>query len=140
MPTSLADAPVSIRVKLSALWASTMFCYLYADYFGLFQKGRLASMNAGLIPPLGPATPGVLLGVSVMMAIPSLMVALTLLLPASAVRWACIVLGLAYTAIQGATMIGGAPAYYLLFGTIELLLTLAIGWMAWRWPLASVSD
>jgi hypothetical protein len=35
----LADAPVPVRLKLSALWASVMFCYVYGDYFDLFRPG-----------------------------------------------------------------------------------------------------
>jgi hypothetical protein len=128
-----ADGPVSERFVLSGLWASTIFCYIYADFFGLFRKGRMASMNEGMILPLGEATPMVLLAVSVMMAIPSLMVVLSLILPARFARWSNIVFGLAFTFIQGATMIGGAPPFYLFFGTIEMLMTLSIVWTAWRW-------
>ena len=131
--SSPVDKPVSERFVLSGLWASTMFCYIYADFFGLFRRGRMASMNEGMILPLGEATPTVLLAVSVMMAIPSLMVALTLILPARVARWSNIVFGLAFTFIQGATMVGGAPPYYLFFGTIEMLMTLSIVWTAWRW-------
>ena len=93
----------------------------------------MASMNEGMILPLGEATPTVLLAVSVMMAIPSLMVALTLILPTRVARWSNILFGLAFTFIQGATMVGGTPPYYLFFGTIEMLMTLSIVWTAWRW-------
>ena len=131
---ALIDAPVPIRLRLAALWASTMFCYLYADYFTLFLPGRLGSMNSRLIAPLGEATPGILLGVSMMMAIPSLMVLLSLILPPRIGRWANIVAGLLFTGIQGATMIGGGPPFYLFFGTVEMIMTLAIAWTAWAWP------
>ena len=72
-----ADAPVAIRQKLSALWASVMLCYVYGDFFGLFSPGKLMRMNAGEFGPLGQATPAVLVGVSVMMAIPALMIFLS---------------------------------------------------------------
>lgn len=133
---ALEDNKVPLRVKLSALWAATMFCYIYGDFFGLFSPGTLAAMNAGRMGPLGDATPAVLLGVSVMMAIPSLMVFLSLVLPARIDRWANIALGLAYTAIMGLTM-PGAPLFYLFFGVVEIALTLAIAWSAWTWPKAS---
>jgi hypothetical protein len=113
-----------------------MLCYAYADYFGLYVKGNVAEMNRGLMGPLGEATPGVLLGVGVMMVVPALMVLLSLILPAALARWANIVTGLAYTAIQGMTMIGGAQPYYLMFGTVEMILTLAVAVLAWRWPRA----
>ncbi|MGP7795628.1 DUF6326 family protein [Sphingomonas sp. CLY1604] len=121
------------KVKLAALWASTMFCYIYGDYFGLYVAGTLADMNHGGMGPLGHATPGVLTGVSLMMAIPSLMVALSLLLPASICRWACILLGLFYTAIMAVSLPGSEP-FYKVLAAIEMALTLAITVVAIRWP------
>src|SRR5262245_52158245 len=69
----LADIPVHVRLKLSALWASVMFCYVYGDFFGLFRPGKLAAMLAGQTP-IGPTTQGMLLGFAVLMAVPSAMV------------------------------------------------------------------
>jgi hypothetical protein len=110
-----------------------MLCYVYGDFFGLFRPGRVMAMNAGIIGPLGPATPTVLVSVSLMMAIPSLMIALSLFLPAALNRWANIVLGLIYTAIMLLTMRGAQP-FYVVLGSIEVALTLAIVVCAWRWP------
>jgi hypothetical protein len=31
---SLEDIKVHTKIKISALWASVMFCYIYRDYFG----------------------------------------------------------------------------------------------------------
>jgi hypothetical protein len=110
-----------------------MFCYLYGDYFGLYQPAQLKDMLAGNMGPLGPASQGVLLGVSAMMAVPSVMVFLSLALPAPAARWANIVLGLIYTFIVLATM-PGSWAFYLFLSAVEVVLTLSIAWQAWRWP------
>ncbi len=121
------------KVKLATLWASTMFCYIYGDYFGLYVAGTLADMNGGRMGPLGHATPGVLTATSLMMAVPSLMVALSLLLPARICRWACILLGLFYTAIMAASLAGSEP-FYKVLAAIEMALTLAITLVAVRWP------
>lgn len=126
------------KVKLAALWASTMFCYIYCDYFGLYIAGTVNQMNRGVLGPLGPATPTILIAVSVMMAVPSLMVALSLLLPASVCKWANVVLGVSYTGIEGLTM-AGSPAFYIVLGLIEMILTLAIAVIAIRWPRAPSS-
>lgn len=83
--------------------------------------------------PLGPVSQGVLLGTSLMMAIPGLMVFLSLALKASANRWSNILLGLAYTAIMLLSM-PGAWTFYLCLGAIEVALSLAIVWQAWHWP------
>ncbi len=121
------------EVKLAALWASTMFCYIYGDYFSLYVAGTLADMNHGIMGPLGRATPAVLTGVSLMMAVPSLMVALSLLLPARICRWASIVLGLFYTAIM-AISLPGSELFYKMLAAIEMVLTVAITIVAIRWP------
>jgi Family of unknown function (DUF6326) len=133
---SWAGAPVAIRHKLSALWASVMFCFLYADFFGLFQSGRVMEMNDGIIGPLGTATPEILLAVSAMMTIPSTMVCLSLLLPPAPDRWANIVFGLLYTAIMIMTSLDAAP-FYVFFAAIEIAMLLAIVVLAWRWPRAT---
>ena len=131
-----ADAPVAIRQKLSALWASVMLCYVYGDFFGLFSPGKLMRMNAGEIGPLGQATPAVLVGVSVMMAIPALMIFLSLVLPPAICRWACIVFGIAYSGIMILTL-PGAPPFYWFFAVLEISMTLLIALTAWRWPKAA---
>lgn len=124
------DLSLHVRVKLSAAWASLMFCYIYADYFSLFEKGWLATMNRGLIPPLGEATDGTMLFVSAMMAIPSLMIFLSVVLPRQIARWLNIIVALVYAAIIAAIM--RDSTVLLFFGVIEIVLTLAIVGMAWR--------
>ncbi|SDQ85891.1 DUF6326 family protein [Pseudoxanthomonas sp. CF125] len=131
--TVLEDQKVNVKTKLSALWASVMFCYVYGDYFGLYGNGKLAEMMEGKIGPLGEATQGVLVGVSAMMAVPSVMVFLSLAMPPVLNRWLNLLLGLAYTAIMLMTM-RGAPTFYIFMGVIEVLLTLLIVWHAWTWP------
>jgi hypothetical protein len=130
---SLEDMKVPARLKLSALWTSVMFCYVYGDYFGLYAPGKLEQMLQGRMEPLGAATAPVLMGTSLMMAVPALMVVLSLVLPAVASRWLNVVAGIAYTLVMLATLPGAWP-FYVLLGTIEVVLTLAIVLVAWRWP------
>jgi len=129
----LEDIKVPTRLKLSALWASLMFCYIYGDYFGLYQPGNLRDMLNGQMGPLGPTTQGVLLGTATLMALPSLMVFLSLALPVALSRLFNIVLGAAYTIIILVSM-PGAWAFYQFLGVIEAVLSLLIAWQAWRWP------
>jgi Family of unknown function (DUF6326) len=132
MKTRLADPPVGIRLKLSALWAAVMFCYLYGDFFGLFKPGKLADMMAGLTP-VGPTTQARLLAFSLVMAIPGAMVFLSLVLRPGLCRWVNIILGLIYSVIIVLTM-PGAWGFYLFLGCVEVTLTGAIAWYAWTWP------
>jgi hypothetical protein len=129
----LDDVKVNVKIKLSGLWASLMFCYIYGDYFELHKPGTLRSMLEGRMGPLGATTQGVLLGTAVMMAIPSVMVFLSLVLRPSVNRWVNIVLGVIYTIIMLITM-PGAWVFYIFLGIVEMVLTLLIVWYAWRWP------
>ncbi|HJW09048.1 MAG TPA: DUF6326 family protein [Holophagaceae bacterium] len=129
----LQDTKVDTRIKLAALWAATTLCYLYGDYFDLYRPGKLGGMLEGRMPPLGPVTQGVLLGTSILMAIPSLMVALSVLLRPGLSRWANILFGAVFSLIM-ALAIQGTWTFYKFFGLVEIALTLTIVWIAWRWP------
>ncbi|GLQ46002.1 hypothetical protein GCM10007862_10530 [Dyella lipolytica] len=130
---ALQDVKVHVRLKLAALWTSLMFCYIYGDYFGLFQPGNLQDMLKGRMGPLGPTTQGVLLGTSALLAVPGLMIFLSLVMKPVINRAANIVLGLLYTAVMLVSM-PGAWWFYLFLGAIEIVLSLLIVWYAWRWP------
>ena len=130
--TVLDDPKINVKIKLSALWASVMFCYIYADYFGLYVPGSLQEMLAGKIGPLGPVTQGVLLGTSVMLAIPALMIFLSVALKPQLNRWLNIVFGVVYTIIILLTM--WRWVFFIFYGVIEISLTLLVVWYAWKWP------
>jgi hypothetical protein len=131
----LEDIKVPVRLKLSALWAALMFCYVYGDYFGLYRPGQLRDMleGGGL---LGPTSQATLVGVSILMVIPSLMVFLPIVLPPTFNRWANIVLALVYAVIVGLTM-PGSWVFYLFFSVVEIGLSFLIVWYAWSWPRVS---
>ena len=124
-------APTSVTLALA--WASLMSLYIYNDYFSMYLPGTIRDMSSGRMGPLGPATPGVLVGVSIMLAIPALMILLSVALPAPASRWLNIVFGLAYTVIEVLTFLGPA-LFYSIVVALEIGLTLFIVWRAVRWP------
>ena len=130
---ALDDVKVHVKLKLSALWASVMFCYVYGDYFLLYQPGKLRDILEGNMAPLGPVTQGVLLFTSVSMAIPAAMIFLSLALKANLSRRLNIIAGLLYTAFVLITM-PGAWVFYLFLGTVDVALTALIVWYAWNWP------
>ncbi len=131
--TALDDIKIHVKLKISALWVSVMFCYIYADYFGLYVPGKLRGMLAGRMAPLGPTTQGVLVGTSVMLAVPGVMVFLSPALKANLSRWLNIIFGALYTVIILITM-PGAWAFYIFLGSVDVVLTALIVWYAWNWP------
>ncbi len=130
--TALDDIKIHVKIKISALWAAVMFCYLYGDHFRLFQQGELQRMLEGKMWSL-PVTQELLLGTSILMAIPGVMVFLSLALKPNLNRRVNIILGVTYTAIMLITM-PGAWAFYIFLGIVEVALTLLIVWYAWSWP------
>ncbi|HVF33953.1 MAG TPA: DUF6326 family protein [Candidatus Saccharimonadia bacterium] len=137
-PVALEDTRVPVRFKLAALWTSLMFCYIYCDYFQLYVPGKLQDMLDGEMG-LGAVTQQMLVGTSVLMAVPSLMIILSMALPATFSRWLNVGAGLFYAAIMLLILVGGAWAFYMLFATIEIILALLVVWYAWRWPRQSTS-
>ena len=131
--TALDDLKIHVRLKISALWTSVVLCYIYGDYFGLYKPGTLQGILDGRMGPLGPTTQTVLVGTSILMAVPSVMVFLSLVLRPGVSRWVNIVLGVFYTLIMLVTL-RGAWTFYILLGLVEVVLTVLIVWYAWTWP------
>ena len=84
--TDYRDSWINPRIKIAALWASTMFLFGYVDLFGMFRADVRADIEAGkmFVFSIGQAS---LLGVTLYVALPSLMVFLSLVLPVRVTRW-----------------------------------------------------
>lgn len=130
--TEKEDVKISVKMKLSALWAALMFLYIYADYFSLYKPGQMEEVMAGRMGPF-PVTQASLLTAAILMLIPALMVFLSLALKPRVGRWANIILGALYTAVNIGNLVGETWAFYLLFGIVEMALTLLIVGYAWTW-------
>ena len=123
-----------MKIKLAGLWAATMFCYLYGDYFELYVPGKLASMLDGKILPIGATTQEILVGTSCMLAIQAVMVFLSLVMKPTINKWMNLVFGLVFAAITLLVITHGGWVFYKLLGALEIALLLGIVWYAWNWP------
>ena len=123
---------VNVRVKISALWTSMLFVFAYVDLFSLYRSDFRADLEAGEIAGF-TINQSFLLGTTVYVVIPSLMVFLALVLRPRVVRVANIVLSTLYavTIIAGAI---GEWNYYILGSAVEVALIAAIVYYAWTWP------
>lgn len=130
-PLQCFDAPP--QLKLSLLWIAVMFLYIYNDYFNMYLPGAIEGMMAGELGPFSAANDGVMVGLSIMMAIPALMVFLSVVLQPFASRWLNVFFGVLYTAIEVWTFSGSRPFFQLVVG-FEVLLTLLVVVFALRWP------
>lgn len=126
------DIRVHVRIKLFALWSSVMFFYIYGDYFELYETGKLQQTMSGRMP-FGAISQGVLLGMAGVIVVPSLMPFLSLVLPVRLNRWLNIIFGVVYSLIMIVAFKSGWH-FYIMFGLIEITLTLLIVRYAWTWP------
>jgi len=128
------DVKVNVKIKLSALWIALMFLYTYADILGFYAPGNIEELISGEIAGI-QMTQELLLGSTILMAIPSVMVFLSLALNAKANRLVNIIIGLVYIVVLGSTFLTGRnPAYYILFAILKAVLLVLIIWQAWKWP------
>ncbi len=125
------ETPTPIR--LSLLWASLMALYIYNDYFSMYTPGTIDDMMNGIMGPLGPANDVIMVGVSQVLAIPALMIFLSVALPARLSQILNIILGLGYTVIEALTFFG-SQLFYQIVVVMEIAVTLLIVWTALRWP------
>lgn len=110
-----------------------MFLYIYNDYFSLYVPGTIEGMSAGRIGPLGEATSAVMLGVAVLLTIPSLMVFLSTGLPPPFSKWLNVLFGAVYTCVNVATLFG-SPLFYQFIVSVEIVLSISIVFSALTWP------
>ncbi|MFW9825860.1 MAG: DUF6326 family protein [Candidatus Thorarchaeota archaeon] len=131
----MEDTKINVKVKLSALWCALMFFYAYTDILGFYAPGHISELITGEIAGI-QITPVFLLSSAILMAIPSLMVFLSLTLKAKINRPTNIIIGIALSIVLLATFFtGDNPAYYILYGTIEELLLVLIILHAWKWNM-----
>ena len=130
----LENVKIDVKAKLSALWVTLMFFYIYADILLFYRQGHVEGLIAGETGGM-KITPAFVLGSAVVMAIPSVMVFLSLALKATVNRWANIGVGVVYVVILGATLlVGKITADSLLYAVVEAVLIALIVWHAWKWP------
>jgi hypothetical protein len=132
----LSEYEVNIKIKLSAIWASVMSLYIYCDYFELYTPEKLESMINGTTF-FGSGDQGVLLGLSSIMLVTSLMICLSILLPARINKILNILVGSVMTLMLGYLTYIAGWYFYKMYAAIEATLTLIIVWFAWNWPKES---
>ncbi len=130
----LENPKVNIKIKLAALWASVTFCYLYGDYFELYTPDKTNSLITG---ENNLDSPTKLLIASLVMVIPSVMVAASIILKAKINRILNIVFGTLFTLIMvliGIFSMTEWYSFYVFLAFSESSITFLIVWYAWKWP------
>jgi hypothetical protein len=130
---SLVDPPVGIRTKLSALWITVMFLYVYVDILSFYKPGVVEDILAGRVWTFD-ITEGWALGALTLMIVPALMVVLSLTLPAAAARWTNVVAASLYVLVSAGNAVGETWLYLWLGAAVESAVLLLAVRTAWTWP------
>jgi len=119
-----------MKAKLSTLWIFIMFNMVFADIFSFMYPGFLKQIMAGNADGT-QITPEFLLIAAMVTEISIAMVFLSRLLKYGVNRWANIIGGV----ITILWVIGGGSTtlHYIFFASIEVVCSLVIIWLAWKW-------
>jgi hypothetical protein len=130
------------RMLLSTLWIFAVLNYLYADVYMLYfspalQPDLLRRMAEGFVAGDIPITQGFVLLTAVLMQTALVMVPLSRVLPYRANRIANIASALFHTLFVLWSLISGpVDWYYAFFVSVEVVTTVTIAVIAWRWRAA----
>lgn len=129
----LDDTPVNVKIILAGLWISVTLCYLYGDYFELYTPGKAKGLVEGnnLLD-----SPMKLFFASVVLAIPAVMVFLSLILKPSINRLLNIVFGIFFSGVMILIGISSFSDWYLFYtflAALESIMTILIVKYAWEW-------
>ncbi|MEY3423078.1 MAG: hypothetical protein RIR48_3408 [Bacteroidota bacterium] len=136
----LQDQQIDIKIKLAVLWASLMFCYIYCDYFELYSPGKIEAMINGKSMLDSPLK--VFLA-AVMMSIPALMICFSVFFKPLINRILNIIFSIFFACLL--TLIAFSldvetHAFYTYFAAIEIIITLFICYLAFKWPAQTISQ
>lgn len=130
----LENPKINIKFKLSALWTSLIALYIYGDYFELYVPGTVEKLINGTTLLDSPT---LLLIASILITIPALMIALSILLKPKINRLLNIIFGILLTIIVilvGSMSLTEWYSFYVLYAFLEAIITISIVWYAWKWP------
>ena len=139
--SALEDLRMPVQAKLAAAWTSFMFLYIYVDYFHLHKPGVIDNLRAGVVFEFD-ISPTLLTIMLASVAIPALMVMLSMTLPARVNRATNLVFALLYIPYSVVNAAGESWDWAFFYGLsigLEVLLLAFILRSAWTWPRRTAS-
>lgn len=137
--SALEDLRMPVQAKLAAAWTSFMFLYIYVDFFNLYKPGVVDGILNGLVWRFDVSST-LLTIMLASVAIPALMVMLSMTLPARVNRATNLVVASLYIPVSMFNAVGESWTYfYGLSIGLEVLLLAFILRSAWTWPRRTAS-
>jgi len=133
----LSEFTVNPRIRLSFLWTAIIALYIYADFFNLMTPNSIQHMM-DLKTPLGATTPEILIGFSILLIIPALMIPACFWFNPLLTKWFNIVFGIVYGLISLLILITEFGSewqkFFVLYQCVELIVFASIVYTAIKWP------
>jgi hypothetical protein len=129
---ALEDIKVSLKLKLATLWASFMFLYIYVDFFHLYMPGSIKDILAGRVFVFDISYVFLLVAM-IFVTIPTLMIFLSVALPAEVNRWTNIIVAAVFIPYMLFNLAGEAWVHMYFAAAVEVVLLCLIIRYAWKW-------
>ncbi len=139
--SALEAQRMPVQVKLAAAWTSFMFLYAYVDILGFYKPGVIDDLLAGAVYEFETGPTFVALALT-LMAIPILMIVLSMTLPARVNRATNLAVATLYIPFSMFNAAGESWTYSYFYGLsigVEVLLLAFILRSAWTWPRRTVA-
>lgn len=136
---ALEDQRMPVRAKLAASWTSFMFLYAYVDILNFFTPGVVEDILDGRVFKFDLSQTFSTTALA-LVAIPILMVVLSMTLPARVNRIANLIVASLYVPVTAFNLVGASWLYFYGLGVVlELILLALIVRFAWTWPRTAPS-
>lgn len=130
---ALEAIQVSVQLKLATLWTSFMFLYIYVDYFHLYMPGSIKDILAGKVFVFDISYVFILIAM-IFVAIPTLMIFLSVVLPAKVNRWTNMIVAAVFIPYMLFNLVGEAWVHMYFAAAVEVVLLCLIIRYALKWP------
>lgn len=129
----LKDVNVNLKVKIATLWVSFMFLYIFVDYFALYMPNTVDDILRGRVFVFEITQEFVLIAL-VSVTIPTLMIFLSVALPATLNRYVNILVASGYIPYTLFNLSGEVWMHMVYAAIVEVILLCLIIRYAWKWP------
>jgi Family of unknown function (DUF6326) len=139
--SALEGLRMPVQAKLAAAWTSFMFLYVYVDILNFYKPGTIDDILVGVVWEFDISPTFVVIALT-SVAIPALMVMLSMTLPARVNRATNLVVALLYIPYSMFNAAGASWDWAFFYGLsigLEVLLLAFILRSAWTWPSRTAS-
>jgi hypothetical protein len=132
----LDEQPVNTRIKIAGLWTSMLFVFAYVDIFGFFRKDVLENALAGKVYAF-EADQMFFILTTLYILIPCIVLYLTLSIRAKHARLINLIVSPLYILTIMGAMVDETWMYFIIGSIVEIILLIAIFFLARKWPQVS---